>query len=89
MNYNVNNIVEELVKKTMPNVLVSIPDICTCERCEADRLAYVLNSIPAKYVVTHKGRLYAKLAALEQQYTTDIIAAVTKAAEVVRENPAH
>ena len=89
MNYNVKNVVEELVNKTMPAVTSSIPDICHCERCEADRLAYVLNAIPAKYVVTHKGRLYAKLAALEQQYTTDIIAAATKAVEVVKENPAH
>ena len=89
MTFSVKNAVEELVKKTMPNVLASIPDVCPCERCEADRLAYVLNTIPAKYVVTHKGRLYAKVATLEQQYTTDIIAAVTKAAELVRSNPAH
>ena len=89
MTYNVKNVVEELVKKTMPSVLGSMPDICPCERCEADRLAYILNAIPAKYVVTHKGRLYAKVATLEQQYTTDIIAAVTKAAELVKANPAH
>ena len=89
MTYNVKNIVEELVEKTMPSILASMPDICPCERCEADRLAYVLNAIPAKYVVTHKGRLYAKVATLEQQYTTDIVAAVLKAAELVREKPAH
>ena len=89
MEYNVKNIVEELVKKTMPNVLASISDICHCERCDADRLAYVLNAIPAKYVVTQKGRLYAKLAVLEQQYTTDIITALTRAAEVVKANPSH
>ena len=89
MAYNVKNVVEELVRKTMPEVLASIPDICPCERCEADRLAYVLNAIPARYVVTHKGRLYAKVATLEQQYTTDIVAAVIKAAELVKANPSH
>ena len=89
MTYNVKNAVEELVVKSMPSILASIPDICHCERCAADRLAYVLNSIPAKYVVTHKGGLYAKVATLEQQYNTDIIAAVIKAAELVKTNPSH
>ena len=89
MTYNVKNVVEEMVKRTMPGVLASMSDICSCERCEADRLAHVLNAIPAKYVVTHKGRLYAKMATLEQQYTTDVIAAITKAADIVKANPAH
>ena len=84
-----NNYMEDIVRSRMPNVLKSLPDICKCERCDLDRLAYALNNLPPKYVVTTKGKLYAKLSTLEGQFETDIIRVIMEAAILIDQSPRH
>jgi competence protein ComFB len=72
----------------MPSVLKQL-DICKCDRCQLDIFANVLNQLPPKYVVTKKGQLYTKLSSLQHQFDVDIIAAVTKAANLIGGNPRH
>ena len=84
----IKNYMEDCVSDVMPSVLSQL-NVCQCERCRMDILAYVLNKLPPKYVVTKKGHLYTKLAAIQAQFDVDIIAAITKAAAIVGENPRH
>ncbi|MCL1862601.1 MAG: late competence development ComFB family protein [Defluviitaleaceae bacterium] len=84
-----HNYMEDIVRAKMPDVLKSMPDICNCERCELDRMAYVLNNSPPKYVVTSKGKLYAKLNVLQGQFDVDIVRLITDAAVRVDNNPRH
>jgi competence protein ComFB len=52
-------------------------------------MALVLNKLPSKYVVTLKGRVYTKLSELELQRKADIVKELTKAIEIVKNNPQH
>ena len=83
------NYMEDIVLSKMPSVLKTMDGICECERCHMDRLAYVLNNSPPKYVVTTKGKLYAKLNMLEGQFSVDIVRLITDAAVRVDNNPRH
>jgi len=83
------NYMEDIVLNKMPAVLKTMEGICECERCHMDRLAYVLNNSPPKYVVTPKGKLYAKLNVLEGQFDVDIVRIITAAAVRVDQSPRH
>ena len=85
----VKNYMEDLILSRMPEVLRSIPDVCMCERCHMDRLAYALNNLPPKYVVTPKGKLYAKLNTLEGQFSADVTRVIMDAAIRVDQYPRH
>jgi len=89
MSYSVNNHVKDVVIEKMPILLANMPNICNCERCNCDRLAYVLNTISPKYVVSDKGKIFARITAMDHQFDTDITSAIIKAAELVRERPQH
>ncbi|HZJ58087.1 MAG TPA: late competence development ComFB family protein [Clostridia bacterium] len=82
------NYVEELVTNMLDELSVR-GDFCTCRRCRLDMIAYALNRIPAKYVVTQTGEVYTKISHLEQQLEVDITVALTQAIETVSKNPRH
>lgn len=83
------NYMEDIILSKMPSVLKGMDSVCECERCHMDRLAYVLNNSPPKYVVSTKGKLYAKLNLLEGQFGVDLIRVITDAAVKVDQNPRH
>ncbi|MCL2576725.1 MAG: late competence development ComFB family protein [Defluviitaleaceae bacterium] len=89
MELGMRNYMEDIIRSKMPSVLKNMPDICRCERCEMDRLAFALNNSPPKYVVTSKGKLYAKLNILQGQFEVDVIRAITDAAVRVDKQPRH
>ena len=64
-------------------------DVCQCEACRLDVTALMLNSLKPKYVVTDKGALWAQLDDFDQQYRTDFMTVMTKAAKVVKAAPRH
>ena len=84
-----HNFMEDIVLDKMKQVFKTMDGICQCERCHFDRLAYVLNNTTPKYVVTLKGKLYAKLNVLEGQFDADIVRIITEAAARVDQNPRH
>ena len=82
------NYMETLVEEVYSRCKDSLP-CCTCERCRDDVIAYALNRLPPRYAVTPEGGVYTKITGLERQYYTDIVAALTQAAQVVNTNPRH
>ncbi|MEG1448764.1 MAG: late competence development ComFB family protein [Oscillospiraceae bacterium] len=82
------NIMEQVVEKELDALLPSL-DVCNCDRCKNDIVAYALNQLPAKYIVSDKGYLYAKIQTAYLQYEVDVMQAITRAAKVVRDNPRH
>ena len=93
MNHNeelsMRNYMEDIIMDKMPQVLKRMSDICMCDRCHMDRLAYALNNSPPKYIVTPKGKLYAKLNVLQGQFDVDVVRAITDAAVLVDKHPRH
>jgi len=88
MDVELKNYMEDLVKDMLPTVLDKM-DICKCDRCKMDILAYALNNLPPKYVVTRKGDIYTRLATMQGQFSADIIAAITSGATLVGSRPRH
>ncbi|MDR1531943.1 MAG: late competence development ComFB family protein [Clostridiales bacterium] len=84
----IKNYMEDCVSDVLPAILDEI-NACKCEACQYDITAIALNSLPPKYVVSHKGELYTKLSKLQQQFDVDIVAAITKAAVIVGRYPRH
>jgi len=82
------NYMEDVVRHTLDSI-IDKEDCCNCEKCRLDIMAIVLNDLPSKYVVTREGELYAKVNNLRQQFEVDVVAAITKAAAIVKQNPRH
>lgn len=82
------NILEEIVAYKVDE-LMGISDMCRCERCRADVLAYVLNKLPSQYVVSLSGGIYSHFHALDTQAQANITTAVLNAIKKVREAPHH
>lgn len=82
------NVAEEIVRSKVPPIMLDY-DMCTCERCTNDVVALTLNRIPPKYVVTMKGKLYARINACLPQYQTDMLAAITDSCTTVKNNSRH
>lgn len=85
---HIKNYMEEIVFSLIHDVLKDI-NMCTCDKCILDIAAIALNDLPPKYVVSEKGEVYSKLNFLKQQFEVDVIAAITKAAVLVKRNPRH
>ncbi len=88
MEEELKNYMEDIVFSALESVLNDI-QMCTCQLCKMDVAAIALNSLPPKYVVTSKGKLYTKINTLQQQFDVDTLAAITKAAVMVKRNPRH
>ncbi|BCN31478.1 late competence development ComFB family protein [Anaeromicropila herbilytica] len=82
------NVTEDIVIKKyeqMKNTFIG----CKCERCKLDIIAYALNHLPPKYVITSEGELIAHLEAEQTQFDTDLTTLMIKASIVVNEHPHH
>jgi len=83
------NYMEILMWQQLDDVLASHQGVCRCEKCRYDIAALTMNFLPPRYVVTDKGQMFTKIKALEQQFTIDIITAITHAAKIVGSTPHH
>lgn len=84
-----HNYMEDAVRGVLDNILSERSDLCKCDKCRLDMLAWALNRLPSKYVVTPKGRVYTKLEEINIQFKTDIIREAARAVEHVKNNPLH
>ncbi len=85
---HLKNYMEEIVSALVKDVIRDM-DMCKCEKCILDIESIALNRLPAKYVVTEVGELYAKADAFKQQFKIDVVSAITSAAAIVKKNPQH
>ena len=83
------NYMEDLVLQHLDRVLNGNPRACHCQKCRYDIAALALNFLPPRYIVGHKGETYTRVKSLEQQFTIDIITAITNAIKIVNAEPHH
>jgi len=85
-----HNLMENVVLQRLEEILAKDPvAFCNCAHCRLDVAALALNNLPARYVVTERGEVYASANNLEIQHFVDVVAAVAKALQVVRRKPRH
>lgn len=83
------NYMEDIVKDTLEHLLSEREDICKCQKCKLDIMAWALNRLPSKYVVTDKGRMYTKLKEQEIQFRADVVQELTRAMSHISKEPQH
>lgn len=89
MNYIMKNHMEDVAKGIMDTMLAGDADVCLCERCQSDRMSYVLNRVRPRYVVLDKGAVYPKLDELRDKYSMELFTLIHEAAAIVKDNPKH
>ncbi|MBI4845466.1 MAG: late competence development ComFB family protein [Candidatus Omnitrophica bacterium] len=77
-------IVEEAVDRELENIK---EPWAKNKRCKFDIMALVLNRLPARYIVTDKGRIMTKIKETEVQFQADILRELLKAIATVRKDP--
>ena len=82
------NIMVEAVKETLDSVL-SVYDVCKCEKCRMDIIALALNRLPPRYVVRTSGAALTRFTLSREQERADVITAIAQAIEIVSKNPRH
>lgn len=83
------NIIEFLAGDIINNTLLLRYDICTCQLCRDDMLAYVVSKIPPEYVSPLEFSQKNVLAQAGLKYRKEIFQAVIEAVESVSKNPSH
>ncbi len=82
------NEAEEIVKEVLERELEKDDDICKCQDCVLDIVAFALNNIKPIYKTSLTGSLYAK-SARQTEYVKAAEDAVKYAIDVVKKNPSH
>ena len=82
------NMMETVCEDTLKELEPEL-DCCLCEQCRNDIIAYALNHLPCRYVVTPAGGAISKAAAMRIQHMTDVRTALIRAAQTVKESPRH
>jgi len=85
----IQNYMEDVVQDEMEELLSERDNVCKCNKCKLDMMVWALNRLPARYVITDRGRLYTKLKEQEVQFKTDVVKVLTRAIDFVSKNPQH
>lgn len=83
------NIVEDVAADFLKSALALRYDICTCDQCKNDMLAYVLSRVPAKYTTTDIGALHTIIEQTRLEHQAEIARAVLGAIEIISKHPRH
>ncbi|MCK9594908.1 MAG: late competence development ComFB family protein [Candidatus Omnitrophica bacterium] len=89
MSTKLKNIIEDVAKDCLNNALTLRYDICTCQSCKNDMLAFILSRIPAKYVTTEQGALHTVIQQTRIEHQAEIARAVIAAIDTISLNPRH
>ncbi len=81
------NYMEVLVESHLPLILAEYPHIKDCLICQNDLKAMALNSLKPHYVNNDLGLIFTKLKELDQQFQSDIIQEMVRAADKVANSP--
>jgi competence protein ComFB len=86
--HNVVN-VTEIIAEAKVGEVISMMEACSCPKCVYDILAIALNSLPTRYVTTDIGKQFIQLNSYKKQFETDVVAALIKACQIVKDSPRH
>lgn len=82
------NLYEDVVEMLVDE-MVEAGEMCACERCRSDVMAFALNSLKPQYVVSDIGKAYVHNRTQMSQAKIDAYRAVLSAVEKVKDRPRH
>ncbi|KUO95550.1 hypothetical protein ATW55_06595 [Ferroacidibacillus organovorans] len=83
------NVVEEVARFTLDEMLTRMDGVCACEVCKTDMLAIALNHLTPHYSSRPDGQAYSKAGMQFDQARVDLIRELTRAIWIVHENCKH
>lgn len=81
------NVLEDALRKLLPEVYAVKKDLCSCPQCQEDVLALALRALPPKYVSRELGEVFARLELENYQTQVDMLEALLQAADIVIARP--
>jgi len=86
---NAHNIMEEIVKNHLDEILNNRPNLCRCNKCIDEIMARVLSNLPAKYITTDSGAMYALIEQVKVEKSSEILKELILALEYLQKHPVH
>ncbi|MBB6673684.1 late competence development ComFB family protein [Cohnella nanjingensis] len=87
---SVLNVMEPIVINTFKeHILTNRTLKCDCEKCRLDIVVLTLNHLQPHYTSTQAGEAYIKALFMNTQLQSDVIQELTRALQVVEDNPNH
>ncbi len=83
------NIMEDLVIDALGKAMDSRKDVCRCQQCRIDIIAYALNRLHPKYVTTDVGSIYTVIEQTKSEYQLEVKRKIEEAIDAIDENPRH
>ncbi|MCR4579303.1 MAG: late competence development ComFB family protein [Treponema sp.] len=89
---NVHNLMEDVVSHTVNELYDNIKEegaswlSCDCENCRLDTISYVLNRVPAKYIVSGRGITHAAEVLEDLQIKADVEALALEGMHIVSDS---
>lgn len=85
----VYNVMEEMARNTLQDMMQEDYSGCTCEICQNDILAIALNRLPPHYSSRPTGEAYIKARLFADQSKVDMIRELTRAGAIVSSSKRH
>ena len=86
---NAHNIMEEIVKNHLDDIMSKRPQLCKCSKCIDEIMAIVLSNLPAKYITTDSGAMHILIEQVRVEKSSEILKELMKAIEYLQEHPLH
>lgn len=83
------NYMEIIVEETLDEWVRKGESFCNCPRCRMDVIAFSLNRLPARYVVTKDGETYTQFNSLYLQTQAEVMEKVLEAIRAISAKPRH
>ena len=84
-----HNIMEDIVRNYLDEMLTMRFDVCSCDKCKEDVMAYVLTRVPPKYVTTDSGAMHTLTEQTKVEQSSVILKELVNALRIIGENPHH
>lgn len=86
---NAHNIMEEIVQNHLDEIMAKRPGMCGCGRCIDEIMSIVLSNLPAKYITTDHGAMYALIDQVKVEQSSEILKQIIQALDYIKEHPVH
>ncbi len=86
---NAHNLMEEIVKDNLREILNNRPDLCKCKKCIDEVISRALNNLPAKYITTDSGAMYTLIEQVRVERSSRILKELIEILEYLRQHPVH
>jgi competence protein ComFB len=80
---------EDQVEATLNELIARSPNVCACDRCRIDMMAFALNNLPPRYVVDESGAMGGYLEAMAASLRADVEYCVSWAIQMISARPRH